>query len=154
MSILSDLDTEIKAIDLDWSRTHPCADCPFLRTSPFHQGVASGAPLLLQAIGENMAAHTCHKTDNRASCDGPRNYPGNPQHCAGIILMLLKTGKGMDLQIPLLKAADAGKLDLEKMMALSKKSPKVYRLGEFIRFYEQALREFDGTGETDDHTTI
>ena len=131
------------AEELDWSRTHPCADCPFLRTSPFHQGVASGAPLLVQAISNNGAAHTCHKTDNRPSCDGPRNYPGDPQHCAGFLLMLLKTGRGFDLQIPLLQAAEAGKLDLEKMMALSKRSPKVFRLSEFLAFCEKELRKME-----------
>jgi hypothetical protein len=97
----------------------------------------------VQSITDGKVAHTCHKTDNRPSCDGPRNYPGPPQHCAGLILMLLKTGRGMDLQIPMLRAAEAGKLDLALMTAKAKRSPDVFRLGEFIEFYESRLREID-----------
>lgn len=141
---------DLSVSELDWSRTHPCGDCPFLRTTPFHQGVAGSLPLLMQSIVDGQAAHTCHKTDNRPSCDGPRNYPGPPQHCAGLILMLLKTGRGMDLQLPMLQAAEAGKLDLQQMTALAKRSPQVFTLGLLLAFYEEHLRkldlEEDGTG--------
>lgn len=127
---------ELLAKDIDWDLTKPCNDCPFLKASPFHEGVASSFPIYCDSIANGTFAHTCHKTDTRAACDGPHSWSGKAKHCAGAILMLLKTGRGFDLQLPLLEAAQARKLDLKKMTRLAKKSPKVFTLFEMLRFYE------------------
>ena len=124
--------------DVDWSRKHPCGDCPFLRTSPFHWGVAGSLETYASSIDRGIFAHTCHKTDNRKTCDGPRNHDGQAQHCVGAILMLLKTGNGCDLQLPLLQAAEAGKIDIVDMSKRAEQSPQVFTWLEMLRFY---LRE-------------
>lgn len=130
------------AKDVGWDRKSPCNDCPFLKTSPFHEGVAGSLPLYMQSIQDGEFAHTCHKTDNRPGCDGPRNWHGEqPQHCVGAILMLMKTGKGMDLQLPLLRAAEAGKIDLREMMDRAKKAANVFTVFELLKFYGRKLGE-------------
>lgn len=123
-----------------WNRTTPCSDCPFLKTSPFHEGVADSIPQYVESIQRGQFAHTCHKTDNRADCDGPRNFNGQPQHCAGAILMLLKTGMATDLQLPLLQAAERGELDLKAMTAKAKVAAAVFTLPELLRFYAAELK--------------
>jgi hypothetical protein len=130
---------DLIAEDIAWDKPSPCADCPFLKTTPFHLGVAGSIPSYFESIGNNSFAHTCHKTDNRPACDGPKNHVGKVQHCVGAILMLLKTGKGMDLQLPLLKAAEAGKVDLAARMRQAKKWKNVYTVRELIAFYESEL---------------
>jgi hypothetical protein len=127
----------LPAAELLWDLKSPCADCPFLRSSPPHHGVARGIPQVIFSIDAGTFAHTCHKTDNRPSCDGPRNFDGPTRHCAGAVLMLLKTGQGKDLQLPLLQAAEQGKLDLAEMTARAKASPNVFTLRGFLVFYAQ-----------------
>jgi hypothetical protein len=126
---------EIRADEIEWDRPSPCGDCPFLKTSPYHQGVAGSLTAYVESIRGNRFAHTCHKTDNRPACDGPKNHAGKPQHCVGAILMLLKTGNGMDLQLPLLQAAEAGKVDLAARMAQAKAAKNVFTVKELLRFY-------------------
>lgn len=130
--------------ELQWDRPNPCGDCPFLKTSPYHEGVAAHVPEYVQSIQDNNFAHTCHKSDNRPSCDGPRNHIGPPQHCVGALLMLLKTGKGMDLQLPLLRALEAKKFDIKQRMAQAKKWKNVFTVLELIAFYEREVRKRAG----------
>ena len=41
--------------DVDWDLKQPCNDCPFLRTSPYHDGVAENLPSCLESIrGETL----------------------------------------------------------------------------------------------------
>ncbi len=103
------------AADVDWDLKQPCDDCPFLRTSAFHGGVARSLPDYVASIENNRFAHTCHKTDCRRSVDGPKTFKGTPKHCAGALMMLLKTGNGADLQLPLLEALEASKWDGREM---------------------------------------
>lgn len=138
----------LEPVELDWDLQTPCGDCPFRKSSPFHQGVAKGLPLYLEAIDRGKLAHTCHKTDNREECDGPRNWKGDrPKHCAGLILMLLKTGDGKDLQLPLLQAAEAGKLDLARMIELAADSQDIFTLKEMLAFYLKEIQELAGISE-------
>lgn len=117
----------MKFTDLDWSMKNPCADCPFTKSAPFHRGVCRSIPDYFDTIRRNNFSHTCHKTDNRPACDGPKNYQGDkPQHCIGSILMLLKTGDGYDLQLPLLRAEAA---------------ENVFTLQGMLRFYRKALQD-------------
>lgn len=130
--------------DLDWDLEHPCGDCPFLKSSPFHEGVATALVSHCESIDEGKFAHTCHRTDNREACDGPKNWTkGKPKHCAGAILMLLKTGNGKDLQLPLLQAAEAGLFDIHRMAAIAEKDTKVFTMDEMFKFY---LREIKRRG--------
>lgn len=125
--------------DVDWDLKSPCDDCPFLRTSPFHQGVASAIPKHVEAIQAGAFAHTCHKTDCRPSVDGPKTFKGRAKHCAGALMMLLKTGKGFDLQLPLLQALEQGKFDCRDMLARAKADQRVFTLSQFLAFYERRL---------------
>ncbi len=125
--------------DIDWDKPNPCGDCPFLKTSKFHEGVAGNIPNYMNDIEAGTFAHTCHKSYMRSDCDGPKNHPGRPWHCVGAILMLLKTGKGMDLQLPMLKAAEAGKFDIHARAKQAKKWQNVYTVLEFLTFYGREL---------------
>lgn len=102
-----------------------------------------GRPPTYWANGTSWAkpfAHTCHKTDNRQACDGPRNWQGErPQHCAGALMMLLKTGQGHDLQIPMLNAMQEKKFDIEEMTARAKADDRVFTVRELLRFYATRL---------------
>jgi hypothetical protein len=129
----------IRSEELDWSRKNPCGDCPFLNTSPYHGGVASGLKACVEAIKAGNFVHTCHKTDNRPNCDGPRNWKGKIQHCTGAIMMLLRTGKGMDLQLPLMKAAEQGKIDLADMTKRARASKFVFTVPGLIAFYAEEV---------------
>jgi hypothetical protein len=130
--------SEFLAASISYDMTAPCSDCPFKKSTPFHGGVCGSIPLYINQIEDQRFCHTCHKTDTSPHCDGPvagQEYDRPTQHCAGAILMLLKTGKGLDLQLPLLKAAEAGKLDIHRMAEIARNSPDIYTLGEFLRFY-------------------
>jgi len=127
------------ASDIDWDLKSPCNDCPFLRTSPFHEGVAAHLPDYAEAIADHTFAHTCHKTDRRPKCDGPRNWDGRTKACAGAVMMLLKTGNGVDLQIPLLNAMQAGKLDAADMTRRAKADKRVFKFREMLLFYAKEM---------------
>lgn len=131
----------MKFDDLDWDLKTPCADCPFTKAAPFHEGVAQGLPGVLESIEAGNFSHTCHKTDRRPMCDGPQTWEGRTKHCAGAVLMLLKTGDGKDLQLPLLRAAEAGKLDLHDMTARAKADTKCWTVDGLMRFYLRGIRE-------------
>lgn len=134
-------DEKILAEELAWNLMAPCGDCPFRKDSPFHEGIAATAEAKFCDIQRGRFAHTCHKTDNRPECDGPHNWKGRPEHCAGAILMLLKTGDGYDLQLPLLQAIEAGKLDIEAMMRRAKRAKNVFTLPEFLRFQLEGAKQ-------------
>lgn len=129
----------LKADDLDWSRKNPCKDCPFIKTSPYHNGVAGSIPGLMNYVDAGIAAHTCHATDNRDDVDGPKNWKGKTQACAVFTMMLLRTGKGKDLQMPLLKAAEQGKIDLADMIKRARESKIVYTISGLLTFYAEEV---------------
>lgn len=127
--------------ELEWDLKSPCGDCPFRKSSPFHLGVATSLPTYLKTIDENRFAHTCHKTDSRPEVDGPRTWQGATKHCAGALMMLLKTGDGKDLQLPLLHAMEDDKFDVEEMTRLAKENADVFTLDELIAFYLAELEK-------------
>jgi hypothetical protein len=121
--------------DMDWSLRRPCSDCPFRRATPYHVGVARGIWDLILLIDEHRFAHTCHKTDPRSDSPEGQRWKGRTQHCMGSLFMLAKTGRGADLQLPLLEAMQAGKIDAEGLERRAKRDRACYRLGEFLAFY-------------------
>ena len=124
-----------------WDRKSPCNDCPFLKSSPPHSGILKDVPHTIQSIKEFRFAHTCHKTDNREDCDGPHKWTGEkPQHCAGAILMFLKTGGDAQFQVPFLLAAQHGLVDLDEWEALAKADSDCFTLREFLDFYLRYLK--------------
>lgn len=57
------------ARDLDWSMTTPCGDCPFLKSSPFHEGVADSIP----AYAEAIESPACSGSQFATSCPPNRS---------------------------------------------------------------------------------
>lgn len=126
---------QILESDVDWDLKHPCGDCPFLRTSPFHSGVAKSLKAYVESMRGGTFLHTCHKTDNRQGCDGPRNWGGRPKHCAGAILMLFKSGGTAWLQAPFIRAIDDGKVDVAALAIQAKADRRVFTLRGLLGFY-------------------
>ncbi len=130
----------LPADGLDWDLAGACNDCPFRKSTPAHIGVCESIPFYINSIDANIFCHTCHKTDNREGVDGPRTYQGKPKHCYGALVMLLKTGDGKDLQLPLLRAVEDGKLDLETLSRIAENDSEFFTLREFLGFYGKWLR--------------
>jgi hypothetical protein len=125
--------------DMHYDLQQPCGDCPFLKSSPYHQGVAKSLPTYIDAIKSGSFGHSCHKTDPRLACDGPHPTDGRPvQHCVGAILMVMKSGKYW-MQRPLIKAHDDGKIDLLEWERRAKLDDRVFTWRGMIRFYIDEL---------------
>lgn len=133
--------SQYRSTEIGYDLKRPCQDCPFTRRAPFHSGVAESIPEYIASIDMGRFSHSCHKTDRRPQCDGPHTWEGKPQHCVGALLMLIKTGDGKDLQLPLLQAAEAGKIDLEALFELAKTDTEVFTLDEMIEFYLKGIRK-------------
>lgn len=137
----------VLAGDLHWDLRQPCGDCPFLKTSPYHEGVEGHVSEYAAALQNNEFGHSCHKTDNRANCDGPirgQRLPAPIQHCAGALLMILKTGRCFDLQLPLLKAMEAGKISAEAVREMTRKAKadkRVFTVPGLLKFYAKGMVE-------------
>ncbi len=127
--------------DVDWDMKNPCDQCPFLRSTPYHEGVAASLVGYHESIVAGTFGHTCHKTDNRPAVDGPKNSPlERPKHCVGAVMMLLKSGEGADLQLPLLNAAEAGKIDLKEMTKRAHADRNVFSVVDLLMFYAYRLK--------------
>lgn len=113
-----------KIEDIDWTRTNPCPDCPFMKSAKWHSGIADSIGSYETSVEAGAFTHTCHKTDNRPECDGAKgSYKGEkPQHCAGAFRMILRS-PNIPFQIHFLKAFDKG-LGGENFMAKWKKWEK------------------------------
>ncbi len=140
-------DQSILASDLHFDMHKPCDDCPFVKSSAFHGGIAASMPGYSQAIDDGIFAHTCHKTDPRAMCDGPRPQGAKVQHCFGAIVMLLKSGKGRWMQSPLMKAWAENKIDLPAIEAQAKADRTVWTLRGMLGFYLREIKKRLGRGE-------
>ena len=139
--------------EIAYDMKSPCGDCPFLNTTPFHQGVAESMPNYLESIEAGTFAHTCHKTDNRPECDGPRNHKGKLQHCAGAILMLLKTGSQKRkrrrrqwnwMQRGLVYALKTGQINdaqFAELIEIAKRRTDVFTIDGLISFYLRGIEK-------------
>lgn len=125
--------------DIDWDLTKPCDDCPFRRSTPYHQGVGHCLPEYVESIFAGRFAHTCHKTDARADSEQGKRYRGRVKHCAGALIMLLKTGHGLDLQMPMIRAIDSGKFDIARFARIAADDRECYSLIELLDFNAQEM---------------
>lgn len=112
----------------------PCDDCPFVKASPWHEGIAAGAMKCVKTMERHRFAHSCHNTDPDADCATAKHYKGPLQHCRGVLIMMCKTGDGWDLQLPFMQAAEAGKLDLEELSAAADRDTECFTLVEWLEF--------------------
>lgn len=103
----------LKALRFDLHK--PCADCPFRRDVRPHEGVARDLSGTLDAIEGGVFAHTCHKTDPRSDSPVGQAADGPAQHCAGALLMVLRTTNGIVDQEPMARAVGDGRLDLAQL---------------------------------------
>ena len=135
MSLLLSLGDENATTDkIGYNLRHTCNDCPFRKDAPMHHGVAMSIMEYLRMIDARLFAHTCHKTDNRPSCDGPKNYKGEvPEHCAGALHFLIKAK--LDGQLPILQAMNDGRLNYEQARKDAETSPVFSSSDELIRYY-------------------
>lgn len=125
---------------LDWDLKQPCDDCPFTRAAPFHQGVAETLPQNVEAIEAHRFAHTCHKTDNRPYCDGPKTYQGErPKHCVGALYMLIKSGGSKWMQHAFVQAMDAGRVDVEDLCRRARADRRCFTLRGLLGFYTREI---------------
>lgn len=74
--------------DIKFDLKKPCKDCPFLKTTPYHEGIADDLPNLWVSIEAGKAMHSCHKTDPRSDSPEGQRYKGPLQHCAGLLTMM------------------------------------------------------------------
>jgi hypothetical protein len=82
-----------KVIDhstLRYDLKKPCKDCPFLKTTRFHEGIYNSLPELVSAADRGLMCHTCHKTDPDSDSKEGTSYTGPLQHCAGLLVMMSK----------------------------------------------------------------
>lgn len=134
-------------INVEYDLKKPCGDCPFLKTTPFHVGVAANFEGYMESMSRQEFAHTYHKTDNRDEVDGPRNHQGPTQHCVGALLMLLKSESESEsvaywTQDAILYGIRSKKLTddhLRHLIKLAKERDDVFTLIEMIRFYYQGM---------------
>jgi hypothetical protein len=124
-------DTRFEEIRFDLKR--PCNDCPFRRSSRFHPGIAANTESLCNAIGFGELLHSCHKTDPFADCIPSERYDLPLQHCAGAVILCLKSS-GCDLQKHLIRASAEGKIDLRLMRRIARDDKECFTLSEFIKF--------------------
>ncbi len=126
--------------DLDWDLKTPCDDCPFRKSSPFHEGIAANAPANTVSILGHNFCHTCHKTDPRADCETSKRYRGRLKHCVGSLIVLLKTGRGFDLQLLFLRAIEDGKIDIHELTRIAEADRECFEdLDAFLRFQGAGL---------------
>lgn len=129
----------LSAKDVAYNLKRPCNDCPFRRDAPDHEGVAGSVVEYLDNIEAGRFAHTCHKTDNRTVCDGPRNFKGDKtEHCAGALHFLIRAKKS--LQLPLLEAMVDGRLDYDAAKKHARRSSMVFAsVAEFVSYYVRMI---------------
>lgn len=123
----------LSQIHFDMKR--PCADCPFRRAVPKHEGIAANLVSMVTAARAGTLAHTCHKTDPRADGGKRRGQTGKLQHCAGAILMAKKSG--LIVQRVLVLAHEQGRFEER---AYRDPNNEVFTLKQMLAAYVRWLR--------------
>ena len=118
----------MRAIDvseLSFDLKKPCKDCPFKKSTPVHEGILADLMDICNKLDDGTGIFTCHKTDpNTDSTDGQK-FKGKLQHCAGFMIMAVKSKKTTDHMI---NAYADNKLDLAGLEL----SPEVSTRKEFV----------------------
>lgn len=115
---------------LHYDLRSPCANCPFRRDVPHHEGMAAGkiVELFTAMAGSGNVAFTCHRTDPNSDHPPARNYKGKLQHCAGFMVLMEKEKCP---SLGMIQAEASGSLDRTK---LNIKAP-VYSMMGMLRSY-------------------
>jgi hypothetical protein len=77
--------------EVQFNLRRACNNCPFRKSTPHHEGVASDLSNLWGQIEKGGFLHSCHKTDPRSDGYVP-GYKGPVSHCAGSLMMLKNMG--------------------------------------------------------------
>lgn len=128
----------VKSSDVGYDLVAPCNDCPFRKSTPFDEGVASDLTEFIPIMERGEFVFSCHKTDHRAVRPGERDarqVQGKVQHCVGTILMCEKSGMG---QVAYVTAHVKKRFDIKKLRG----SDEVSTFKEFIDKYYKGLRKF------------
>ena len=116
--------------NMRYDLTGPCKDCPFLKATPFHEGILKSLPQLVSAADLGTLIHTCHKTDPLSDSEEGQNFKGPLQHCGGLLTMIAKDSEL--LGVGQIVAIEDGRWDPLKMKT---ESPVWDSLTQMIRFY-------------------
>ena len=74
------------ARNIGYDLREPCADCPFLKSTPVERkGIQDLPGLMTSLYSDGEIAHSCHKTDPRSDAPDPKLVNGKIQHCVGFI---------------------------------------------------------------------
>jgi hypothetical protein len=84
-----------RGLEIHFDLNRPCAECPFRRNAPPHEGVLRDLPKIGRHLKEGKFLHTCHRTDPRSDYEPARGYKGKLQHCAGALAMQVNEGTAM-----------------------------------------------------------
>jgi hypothetical protein len=82
-------------VKLHFDLKRPCAECPFRKGVPAHEGVFKSIPRYYREIQAGRFLHTCHRTDPRSDYLPAKGYKGKLQHCAGALAMQVNEGTAM-----------------------------------------------------------
>lgn len=114
----------------------PCTDCPFRRDVPLHAGVGRDlldGTLFVDLFVRGVKGHTCHKTDPESDSPEGRRYQGPLQHCAGVIISMVRDG--IELPGKAGAASVGGQLDVEALDL----EADVYTPAELLLTYDRAM---------------
>jgi len=125
----------LRSVEMDFDLHHPCGDCPFTRNGPAtHFGVITSLQQYIDLASDGFLMHTCHKTDNRNGCDGPRNFKGDkPKHCAGLLHMQANNA------LPMNRGLAKRGFDWSAILEVSEGSPAFKSVAEMVEHYTPAI---------------
>lgn len=113
----SELVTTERLIDeaeLRYDLRRPCADCPFRRDVPKHEGFGSGlAELYLAMFIMGTKGHTCHMTDPMGDSLAGQRFEGPLQHCAGALILMRR--ESIEPPSSVTRAIDDGRFDFDQL---------------------------------------
>lgn len=132
--------------EVQFNLRRACNNCPFRRSTPHHEGVATDLVSLHGQIEKGGFLHSCHKTDPRS--DGfVVGYTGPVSHCAGSILMLKNMGPGYIQGSMLLK-------HVRKYMKKLKPDPDIFSsMTEMVNHYLPFIKSKFSDENQEEHET-
>lgn len=141
---------DLRANCIRFDQKNPCADCPFTRNGPpGHTGVLSSLVTYAEMIETGELVHTCHKTDQREDCDGPKRMPGgshSPDNtvnaCAGLMQLFAKSDYPFG---PMISYASRQGVDIGDLIKRANSNDDVFgSIGEMMRHYLPEVKKLAG----------